>query len=189
MNKLEVRWRDGIFLGVRETTGEYLIGTSDGVVKARALKEKPPSEQYEWKQMEAMVGLPWQPTPKDPTITDVPTVIMEPSAHVPIPAPPVQDGPVPRQLYINKGMLTKYGYTGGCPGCDAARAGKRAVAHNQICRDRISAELEKTESGKKRIKDVTDKFTDYIVEKEEQKEKKRRVEEKPAGDGLSLIHI
>ena len=72
LNKLQVRWQDGVFLGIKETTGEYLVGTSDGVVKARSLKEKPPSEQYEWKYMETMVGLPWQPSAKDPTVTEVP---------------------------------------------------------------------------------------------------------------------
>ena len=38
--KLLVRWSDGVFLGVREESGEVLIGTRDGVLKARSFKRK-----------------------------------------------------------------------------------------------------------------------------------------------------
>ena len=33
--KVEQRWRNGIFLGSRDESGEALIGTPEGVVKVR----------------------------------------------------------------------------------------------------------------------------------------------------------
>ena len=150
LNKLEPKWSDGVFLGMKETTSEYLVGTNKGVVRTRSIKLKPPSEQYDWEFLKDMVGFPWQPTPKDSAVTDIPTVIMEPtSAGAHVEKSPLPEDPVPRQLCVNKGLLVKYGYTEGCPGCDAHRAGKRTVAHSKQCRQRISDELDKTESGKK----------------------------------------
>ena len=35
-NKAQYRWADGIWLGIREESGEHIIGTENGTVKARA---------------------------------------------------------------------------------------------------------------------------------------------------------
>ena len=37
--------------------------------------------------------------------------------------------------------LKKYGYTDGCIGCEARRAGMPLRAHNAICRDRLTQAL------------------------------------------------
>ncbi len=37
-NKFDVRWRDGAWLGIRLESGESVIGTADGVVKARGCR-------------------------------------------------------------------------------------------------------------------------------------------------------
>ncbi len=39
-DKRNTRWEDGVFVGIRERSGEILIGTSKGVVKARAFRRK-----------------------------------------------------------------------------------------------------------------------------------------------------
>ena len=38
--KADYRWLNGIWLGVREGAGEYVIGTLEGVVKVRTEKER-----------------------------------------------------------------------------------------------------------------------------------------------------
>ena len=45
LNKMEPMWQDGIFLGIRNHTGEYLIGTPRGVVRSYSMKRKPLSER------------------------------------------------------------------------------------------------------------------------------------------------
>ena len=37
--------------------------------------------------------------------------------------------------------LHKYGFTDGCPGCDAAAKGAKAVGHSETCRRRIEPEM------------------------------------------------
>ena len=37
-DKFDSRWANGIWLGIREESGEHIIGTIDGVVKARTIK-------------------------------------------------------------------------------------------------------------------------------------------------------
>ena len=36
-NKWEVRWEEGIFIEIRDTSGEYIIGAGEGVIKARGI--------------------------------------------------------------------------------------------------------------------------------------------------------
>ena len=38
--KFDSRWEDGIWLGIREESGENIIGTRDGVLKARSIKRR-----------------------------------------------------------------------------------------------------------------------------------------------------
>ena len=37
-DKFDSRWEKGIWLGIREESGENIIGTKDGVLKARSIK-------------------------------------------------------------------------------------------------------------------------------------------------------
>ena len=63
-DKLNSRWEDGVFVGIRERSGEILIGTHKGVVKARAFRRKG-TEKERWNndEIEKCTGLPWEPVP------------------------------------------------------------------------------------------------------------------------------
>ncbi len=39
-DKFDARWKEGVWLGIRMESGESLIGTDEGVVKARVLRRK-----------------------------------------------------------------------------------------------------------------------------------------------------
>ena len=41
LGKLSSSWNDGVFLGVRGKSGEYIVGDRSGVWKARSLQRKP----------------------------------------------------------------------------------------------------------------------------------------------------
>ena len=62
--KLKSRWETGIWLGIREESGETLIGTKEGVIKVRSFREKG-TNQERWNQdvLKEMKGTPWQPVP------------------------------------------------------------------------------------------------------------------------------
>ena len=47
--------------------------------------------------------------------------------------------------------LHKYGFTDGCPGCDAAAKGAKAVGHSEACRQRIETEMVEDEVAAARL--------------------------------------
>ena len=63
-NKARSRWESGIWLGIRDESGEVIVGTSSGVVKCRSVRRKPTHEER-WNrvQLDEMLGTPWEPVP------------------------------------------------------------------------------------------------------------------------------
>ena len=60
----EDRWAEGIWLGVREELGELIIGTSEGVVKARTWAKKATEEErWDVNKLKEFRGTPWEPQP------------------------------------------------------------------------------------------------------------------------------
>ena len=60
--KFASRWETAIWLGIREESGEVIVGTSDGVIKVRTVRRKG-SEEERWNivQLNEMKGTPWEP--------------------------------------------------------------------------------------------------------------------------------
>ncbi len=90
----------------------------------------------------------------NPSIDEVPVVVDA--------APVVAEGellagpgvhvPEERQLYIRKNVeLVRHGYTEGCQGCNAARAGSAARARSVECQVRITSAMEGDETGLVRV--------------------------------------
>ena len=66
---------------------------------------------------------------------------------------PLGDTPsVPRRAKIRRNHeLRMYGYTPGCPGCDAALRDAELVNHSEICRSRIEAATRDDDEGAQRL--------------------------------------
>ena len=49
-DKLDAQWESGVWLGLRDASGEPIIGTSEGIIKVRTVRRKPQSEKWnkEW---------------------------------------------------------------------------------------------------------------------------------------------
>ena len=68
-SKAEYRWAKGIWLGVREESGDHIIGTDKGVMKVRALRRTGShAERWDWDEVQKMKGAPWEPVPGRPDI-------------------------------------------------------------------------------------------------------------------------
>ena len=66
-SKAMSRWETGIWLGVREESGEIYMGTDKGVIKVRSIKRKGSKEErWNMVQLDEMVGTPWEPEPGRP---------------------------------------------------------------------------------------------------------------------------
>jgi hypothetical protein len=58
------RWSSGLWLGIRDESGEAIIGTDEGVMKCRTIKRKGTKEErWDLGQVEKMKGVPWEPEP------------------------------------------------------------------------------------------------------------------------------
>ena len=61
---MDTRWENGIWLGVRDESGEIIIGTNKGVIKARTFKRYGRDEdRWCWEKFDAFRGVPWEPVP------------------------------------------------------------------------------------------------------------------------------
>ena len=52
-----------------------------------------------------------------------------------------------KRMYVTRGLDNKFGPTPGCPGC-ATIGSHHQASHSDTCRDRMRAELEKSEEGR-----------------------------------------
>ena len=61
---------------------------------------------------------------------------------------------VPRRVYIKPSDIDQFGWTDGCQRCEHAKKyghGQTSKPHSEICRNRIMAEMAKTDEGRLRI--------------------------------------
>ena len=171
---MEDTFFDGIFLGMRLRSDEILIGTSRGVVKTRTVRRRVEEEEWDPEFVKSIKGEPRQPVPGinsdhvlaaisdragvqleedqlDARLAQQDEFIDPPEARE-VSMPPdrlvtqVRSDTLKR-MYVTRGLGKKYGPTRGCPGC-ATVGSHHQASHSDTCRDRMRAELEKSEEGR-----------------------------------------
>ena len=168
---IDSRFQDGIWLGVRLGTDEYLVGTSNGVFKARSIRRKIIEHRWDHAQVAAVMGTPWKPyafTEDDRLRIDIPEVSdgsreVEPRARI--------EDPAPKRVRIERRDLERLGYTPGCPGCYNAKHSRAHRAHTQHCRDRLQKCMAEDPGLKKRIESATDRENRWLAEEIEKTQK------------------
>ncbi len=60
---MDERWHAGIWLGAIQTPDETIVGTPEGVVKARSVRRKPLADRWSKSELGGMKGSPWKPIP------------------------------------------------------------------------------------------------------------------------------
>ena len=72
--------------------------------------------------------------------------------------------PLTRRMPITYKEIEKYGYTEGCPGCEAKKRGDVARrGHSERCRKRIEEKMKLDEEGKKKIEKTEERITHKIA--------------------------
>ena len=66
LSKLTCLWEDGIFLGVKGSSGEYIVGDGSGVWKTRTLMMRPLEERWDKGALGLVGGVPWRVNDDDP---------------------------------------------------------------------------------------------------------------------------
>ena len=59
-------WEDGIFLGVKGSSGECIVGDGNGVWKTRTLMRRPLEEKWDKGALGLVGGVPWRVNHDDP---------------------------------------------------------------------------------------------------------------------------
>eukprot|EP00971_Amphidinium_carterae_P104017 2059882-Amphidinium_carterae.2 len=134
-SRYDGRWEHGIFLGVSDKNGQYLVGVEGKVILARTIG-----------------GRPWKLDPSGASI-EAGVILGEiPSADL----PPYEQGmAVRKRVYIRRDQeLLEHGFTEGCLGCNAARLGLPPRPHTEGCRLRIEQAMAATEKGRQRLADA-----------------------------------
>ena len=136
-DKLDTRWEDGVFAGVREESGELYVMREEGVIKVRSFQRKPEEERWNQAEFLSAKGLPCQPIPggKDAEVKSH-FQYKEVEEEI-LPMPGTRES-ILRRIYIRREDVAddRYGLTPGCRGCEAANRGGTGI-HNEGCRLRI----------------------------------------------------
>lgn len=122
-DKLDSRWGSGIWLGVFEDSGEYLVGTRHGIIRCRTFKRKAdPAQRWNLKEIYEMKGTLWEPSLGDKcTFKDLkPRVSFDKPSRVDKPEQPEAEEKDPkRYVFPIKKRDMKHGPTHNCVGCAA----------------------------------------------------------------------
>ena len=129
-------WREAIWLGHNRGSSDALVGTAEGVVRAWSIKRVSESERWNLAMIRAMRGTPSQPDPNQVTTRIPVSITMPVSTPMPAIRLPEEKG---RQIYFKEEDFEAYGYTDGCEGCDAKKAGMPLRRHSDECRARLTA--------------------------------------------------
>ena len=111
---------DGLYLGIRMTSGEKIVCNSNGLFKVRFIRRKIEAERWGTTQIGADDSSPWKPYHGS---EDAEIMIRPPTAIIPksLSEQPTEksriEDPTPRPFSIQRRDLVNLGYT---PGCRAA---------------------------------------------------------------------
>ncbi len=169
-NKLEPRFKYGIYLGVHPTSSEAYIATENGAMKARTVRRLIRDNRWDPEMIAAIKGVPWA-TRREEEGSGVPLEVL------------VQENPAmqeeairpTRRLRIEKKYLDKHGYTEGCKGCRAIRMGGPPVTHSEACRKRVEELIGQTPEGMEKLtrrKEAMDKALAEKIKGEDAKKRK-----------------
>ena len=167
---------------MKEDTGEHLIGTKEGVMKARTIRRKGSKEErWDKTKLDEMRGLPWNPVRREleeerrEVRMDLPGQ-EEPIHEEPLTEDKKEQGPMERRRFqIKVSDVRRLGATPGCAGCKCTlqgRSGKRP--HTEECRKRFDDDLRRV--GDPRIVRMEERMADDIKEREDSEDHEQESE-------------
>ena len=119
---MDCKWKHGIFLSQRTLSGEYMVGTMDGIVRPHTIHRRHVEERRK-NNLEYAAGLPWRLKKEDDGHVEVflDGNVPEPSNE---PLQPIMLEELVKKVgyfYVKKKGVDpaakRIGFTPGCPGC------------------------------------------------------------------------
>ena len=162
LEKLNARWSEGIFVGIRRKSNEVMVAHEDGIALVRSVKRVP--IEHRWgDNLKLVKFVPWHKYRGDEYADgDIPEGV--PADAVPIPCGDrtifirTQKTP-PREFYITLKDIQRHKPTRGCSGCSSLQKNRGVQPHSEECRKRflgILAESDKVKNAEKRKREFHD---------------------------------
>ena len=131
IDKFDSRWSEGVWLGIREESGEHLVGTVEGVIKARTVRRRPIQHERWNKQLfDSFQGVPWKPLPNQEGDT-IRVRASIPETRSVAGGDHQEEISKRRRVRITPQMIRKYGFTECCHGCIAINRGQSSQSHSE----------------------------------------------------------
>ena len=194
---MDSAWQQGIYLGQRTVSGEFLVGTKEGVFRPRTVARLPVEKRWQ-ENLSFVTGLPWKHNLKHEVGEEV---MLDPEPPVPSDKPVTTQLPPRVQEEPSKDLRGFYvkttdldpavqggiRFTAGCKGCKAIMFGGKTVGHEAHCRHRVVKTASTNPSVAARVRVAVDRDVKWHAEKLEAEETKRKDPEVRA-DGTSVDH-
>lgn len=147
---------------IREASCEHIVGTTEGVVKARTVRRREVEEDKWNKELfNQFQGTPWKPVPGRSGDELRVRVSIPDTRPVEAPPRPSQEEAARRGVIITKEMVNKYGFTSRCAGCQAINRGVAKQPHTEKCRQRVEDKLRG--EGKPNLLRAEERTTDQLA--------------------------
>ena len=168
LNRMNPRFKFGVWLGVRDNSAECFVETADGAFRAREGRRIEHQNRWDKEAINNVIGVPSR-------IADGKWTVDRPTTQIdPLPPPPVPfEGVRVQRERITRTDIEAFGTAAGCPACNAIRSGKRAQVHSDPCRARIKERLKMTPEGAERL-DRRSEVLSEAIEKEVETHVRRR---------------
>ena len=184
LGKAEPRWMAGIFIGMKMNSSEKLVATEGGIIKVRSIRRRMESERWNVDEHQWINKYPWRPyaDSEEDEVHIRPPQPVTPEGVTEEPKLRQRDGdPIPRPFKITRKDLVNYGYTPGCPGCQAAANDLRQRTHTMTCRQRLEKAMMGDEFGANRIKDARARQDAYLEQQVRAADETSKAEASKAG--------
>ena len=170
--KLTSLWEDGIFLGVKGSSGEFIVGDKQGVWKTRTMMRRPVEERWSAENLELVGGVPWRTSEEDKNADGEALRREVPEAVKMAPEEEKEEEEivVPRNIYLRKSDFEAHGYSRDCKGCRAVLRGAARTPHSAECRKRMMAAM----AGDERVKRAEDRMNEFLEKTLEKEDKERK---------------
>ena len=191
----------GVWLGKRYLSDEHLVAVEGGsVCVTSAVRIMPDSESWDIDFVNKIRGVPWDPKDTESHSSEesnekVEVIPADPALEPDHPERPQarSDCGVPRDFYVTKQHLRKYGYTASCTKCRSLRENFATTkGHSGQCRERLREAMRNDEGGKGDLERAEERQNKYLARELENQDRgaadrssKRAKEESDAGGAPS----
>lgn len=138
----ESEWEKGIWLGIKAESGEAIVGTCEGFLKARRLHRcSQVHERWNAEAIQSMKGTPWEVVPGREGIGLTSHIYMPEEKEPIVIEERTEEEKQTRRVRITSNDIVSYGMMPGCHGCVAWSRGSTGRTHTEECRMRMQSRM------------------------------------------------